>query len=125
MKPLQKLTLRDFQNLMSVIDKEHSNKKFGEIIGRAGSTVNNMINILISLKFIDRKVDLHRQIKTFTILRNDLNFEELKDYIGSSFVERPRIVGDIVVDNLELLILPWKAIQLQLTGIVSTVKYGF
>ena len=125
MSPLQKLTLRDFQNLMNVVENGYSMQKFGAIIGRAGSTVNRMIGILLDLEFISRNSHMNNKNKTFKVLRNELNYEELKEYIGSSIVERQRVPGDKVNDNLELQFLPHKTISLNLIGTVSVVNYGF
>ena len=63
--------------------------------------------------------------RTFRILRNDLTFEALKDYIGSSIVQRQRLVGDQVNDSLQLQVLPHKTISLNFIGTVSIVNYGF
>ena len=93
MNPLQKLTMRDFQNLMVIVEGEHSMQRFGAIINRAGSTVNRMIGILIDLEYIARNSHMEKKNRTFRILRNDLSYEVLKDYIGSSIVERQRIVN--------------------------------
>ena len=125
MNQLQKLTLRDFQKLMTVVENEYSMQKFGAIIGRAGSTVNRMIGILLDLEFISRNSHMNNKNKTFKVLRNELNYEELKEYIGSSIVERQRVPGDHVNDNLELQLLPHKTISLNFTGTVSIVNYGF
>ena len=62
---------------------------------------------------------------TFKIIRNDLTFDELKEYIGSSIVERQRVPGDQVNDSLELQLLPHKTISLTFIGTVSVVNYGF
>ena len=56
MNPLDKLTLRDFQNLMLIVEHQHSMQRFGAMINRAGSTVNRMIGILIDLEFIARNI---------------------------------------------------------------------
>ena len=125
MNLLQKLTMRDFQNLMTIIEQEHSMQKFGAIINRAGSTVNRMVGILIDLRFIARNTYMIKQNRTFRILRDDLNYDELKEYIGSSIIERQRIVGDKVNDTFELQILPHKTISLNFTGTVSSIHYGF
>ena len=125
MNPLDKLTLQDFQNLMKIVEGEHSMQRFGAMINRAGSTVNRMIGILIDLEFIARNIYVVKKNKTFRILRNDLTFEVLKDYIGSSIVERQRLVGEQVNDSLELQVLPNKTISLNFTGTVSKVNYGF
>ena len=125
MNPLQKLTLRDFQNLMNIVEMEYSMQKFGAIIGRAGSTVNRMVGILLDLEFIGRNHHMNNKNRTFKILRNELNYEELKDYIGESIGERPRVSGDKINDTLELQILPHKSITLNFTGTVSVVNYGF
>ena len=125
MNPLQKLTLRDFQNLMNVVEHEYSMQKFGAIIGRAGSTVNRMIGILLSLEFISRNSHCKNKNKTFKIVRNQLCYEELKEYIGSSIVERQRVPGEQVNDSLELQLLPHKTISLNFIGTVSVVNYGF
>ena len=125
MNPLQKLTLRDFQNLMNIVEHEYSMQKFGAIIGRAGSTVNRMVGILIGLEFIGRNSHMNNKNRTFKILRNELNYEELKDYIGESIGERARVPGDQVNDTLELQVLPHKSISLNFTGTVSIVNYGF
>ena len=125
MNPLQKLNLGDFQNLMSVIEQEHSMQKFGSIINRAGSTANRMVSILIDLGYIARNMYMIKKNRTFRILRDDLIYDELKEYIGSSTVERQRIVGDKVNDTFELQVLPHKTIILNFSGKVSTVNYGF
>ena len=125
MNPLQKLTMRDFQNLMLIVEDEHSMQRFGAIIGRAGSTVNRMIGILIDLEFIARNMHQAKGNITFKIIRNDLTFDELKDYIGSSIVERQRLVGEQVSDSLVLQVLPHKTISLNFIGTVSIVNYGF
>ena len=125
MKNQMKLTLRDFQNLMTIIEKGHSNRLLGELIGRCGSTVNGMIGTLMKLGYIDDKIDMKGQVRTYKILKADLSFEEIKEYIGNAIVERQRLVGDQVNDSLELQILPHKKISLNFTGMVSTVNYGF
>ena len=125
MNPLQKLTLRDFQNLMNIVEHEYSMQKVGAIIGRAGSTVNRMVGILLDLEFISRNSHMNNKNKTFKIMRNELCYDELKEYIGSSIVERQRIPGEQVNDNLELQLLPHKTISLNFTGTVSIVNYGF
>ena len=125
MNPLDKLTLQDFQNLMLIVEGEYSMQRFGSMINRAGSTVNRMIGILIDLEFIARNIYVVKKNKTFRILRNDLTFDALKDYIGSSIVERQRLVGEQVNDSLELQVLPHKTISLNFTGTVSKVNYGF
>ena len=45
MNPLDKLTLRDFQNLMLIVEDKHSMQRFGAMINRAGSTVNQLISL--------------------------------------------------------------------------------
>ena len=125
MNPLDKLTLRDFQNLMVIVEDKHSMQRFGAIINRAGSTVNRMIGILIDLEYIARNSHMVKKNHTFRILRNDLTFEALKDYIGSSIVQRQRLVGDQVNDSLQLQVLPHKTISLNFIGTVSIVNYGF
>ena len=125
MNPLDKLTLRDFQNLMLIVEDKHSMQRFGAIINRAGSTVNRMIGILIDLEYIARNSHMVKKNRTFRILRNDLTFEALKDYIGSSIVERQRLVGEQVNDSLQLQVLPHKTISLNFIGTVSIVNYGF
>ena len=124
MNPLDKLTLQDFQNLMKIVEGEHSMQRFGAMINRAGSTVNRMIGILIDLEFIARNIYVVKKNKTFRILRNDLTFEVLKDYIGSSIVERQRLVGEQVNDSLELQVLPHKTISLNFTGTVAKYSAG-
>ena len=125
MNQLDKLTLRDFQNLMLIVEDKHSMQRFGAIINRAGSTVNRMIGILIDLEYIARNSHMVKKNRTFRILRNDLTFEALKDYIGSSIVERQRLVGEQVNDSLQLQVLPHKTISLNFIGTVSIVNYGF
>ena len=125
MNSLDKLTLRDFQNLMLIVEDKHSMQRFGAMINRAGSTVNRMIGILVDLGFVARNMHQAKGNLTFKIIRNDLTFDELKDYIGSSIVERQRIVGEQVSDSLELQVLPHKTISLNFTGMVSSVHYGF
>ena len=125
MNPLDKLTLQDFQNLMLIVEGEHSMQRFGAMINRAGSTVNRMIGILIDLEYIASNIHMEKKNRTFRILRNDLTFEVLKDYIGSSIVERQRLVGEQVNDSLELQALTHKTIILNFTGTVSKVNYGF
>ena len=125
MNPLDKLTLRDFQNLMIIVEGEHSMQRFGAMINRAGSTVNRMTGVLVDLGFIARNSHMVKKNRTFRILRNDLTFEALKDYIGSSIVERQILVGDQVSDILELQVLPHKTISLNFIGTVSIVNYGF
>ena len=125
MNSLDKLTLRDFQNLMLIVEDKHSMQRFGAMINRAGSTVNRMIGVLVDLGFVARNIHMEKKNRTFRILRNDLTFEALKDYIGSSIVERQRLVGEKVNDSLQLQVLPHKTISLNFTGMVSSVHYGF
>ena len=125
MNPLDKLTLQDFQNLMIIVEDKYSMQRFGAMINRAGSTANRMIGVLVDLGFIAHNIHMEKKNKTFRILRNDLTFEVLKDYIGSSIVERQRLVGEQVNDSLELQVLPHKTISLNFTGTVSKVNYGF
>ena len=84
-----------------------------------------MTGVLVDLGFIARNIHMEKKNRTFRILRNDLTFEALKDYIGSSIVERQRLVGDQVSDILELQVLPHKTISLNFIGTVSIVNYGF
>ena len=125
MNPLDKLTLQDFQNLMLIVEDKYSMQRFGAMINRAGSTVSRMVGILVDLGFISRNLQEAKGNATFKILRNDLTFDELKDYIGSSIVERQRIVGDRVNDSLVFQILPHKTISLNFTGMVTSVHYDF